>query len=59
MKSQAKTVDQYVAELPPERQAIIEQLRKTFNRQLPRGFEEVMSYGMIGWVVPHKLYPAG
>jgi hypothetical protein len=59
MKSQAKTVDQYVAELPPERQAIVEQLRKTFKRQLPKGFEEVMSYGMIGWVVPHKLYPAG
>jgi len=59
MQSQAKTVDQYVAELPPERQAVIEQLRQTFKRQLPKGFEEVMSYGMIGWVVPHKLYPAG
>jgi len=59
MQSQAKTVDQYVAELPPERQAVVEELRQTFKRQLPKGFEEVMSYGMIGWVVPHKLYPAG
>ena len=59
MQSQAKTVDQYVAELPPERQAVIEPLRQIFKRQLPKGFEEVMSYGMIGWVVPHKLYPAG
>jgi hypothetical protein len=59
MQSQAKSVDQYVAELPPDRQPVVELLRKTFKRQLPKGFEEVMSYGMIGWVVPHKLYPAG
>lgn len=59
MQSQAQSVDQYVAELPPERQPLVEQLRHTFRHCLPKGFEEVMSYGMIGWVVPHKLYPAG
>ena len=59
MQSRATTVEQYLAELPPDRQPAMTKLRELFNRKLPKGFEERMSYGMIGWVVPHTLYPAG
>jgi hypothetical protein len=59
MQSKATSVKDYVAELPEDRQKIIEQLRKVIKKNLPKGFEEEMSYGMIGYVVPHKLYPAG
>jgi hypothetical protein len=59
MQSKAKTVDEYIETLPEERQKAITDLRKTINKNIPKGFEEMMSYGMIGWVVPHKLYPAG
>ena len=59
MQSKAATVEQYLAELPPERQPAMTALRELFNRRLPRGFHECMHYGMIGWVVPHTVYPAG
>jgi uncharacterized protein YdhG (YjbR/CyaY superfamily) len=59
MQSKATTVTQYLAELEPERREPMSRLRETIARKLPKGFEEQMSYGMIGWVVPHKLYPAG
>lgn len=59
MQSNAVTVDAYVSELPEERRAAIIKLRKEIKKHLPKGFEEVMSYGMIGYVVPHKLYPSG
>jgi hypothetical protein len=53
------TVAAYVDALPEERRTIIERLRKTFKRNLPKGFEETLNYGMIGYVVPLELYPAG
>lgn len=59
MQSKAITVDQYVKELPADRREAVNELRNTINKNLPKGFEEVMSYGMIGYVVPHKLYPPG
>ena len=59
MQSKAATVNEYVAELPPERIPAIEKLRKVIKKGLPKGFEECMNYGMIGYVVPHKIYPAG
>jgi uncharacterized protein YdhG (YjbR/CyaY superfamily) len=59
MQSKAPTVEQYVAELPPDRQKPITELRKVIKKNLPKGFEEVMSYGMIGYVIPHSKYPAG
>jgi len=55
----AKTPTQYIAALPPDRKAVIERLRRTIRNNLPRGFEETIDYGMIGYVVPHRLYPAG
>ena len=59
MQSKALTVDEYLAELPPERKDAISNLRKVIKANLPKGFKEQMSYGMIGYVVPHSLYPAG
>ena len=43
----------------PDRRAAMEQLRETILETIPDGFEETMSYGMIGYVVPHRLYPLG
>lgn len=59
MQSKAKTVDGYIAELPPERQAALGRLRAEVTRNLPAGFVEQMQWGMVGYVVPHALYPAG
>lgn len=59
MQSKAATVDQYIAELPEERQKVVSQLRKQIKKNLPKGFKETMGYGMLGWVVPHSMYPAG
>jgi hypothetical protein len=59
MQSKAKTVDEYLATLPDDRAEIIAALRKVIKKNLPKGFEETMQYGMISYVVPHKLYPAG
>lgn len=59
MQSTANTVDQYIAELPEERQQVISQLRKQIRKNLPKGFKETMGYGMLGYVVPHSMYPAG
>jgi len=59
VRSEAKTVDQYLAELPEDRREAISALRKVILENLPEGFEEGMSYGMIGYHVPHSIYPAG
>ena len=59
MISKANTVGEYVDALIPERKAAIEKLRKAIKKNLPKGFKEEIGYGMIGYVVPHSLYPAG
>lgn len=59
MQSQAATVDQYLAELPPDRRAAVEAVRKVLLDNLDPTFEEGMQYGMIGYYVPHRVYPAG
>lgn len=59
MQSKASTPDEYVAELPEERATAVQKLRDTIKENLPDGFEETMSYGMIGYVVPHSIYPDG
>jgi uncharacterized protein YdhG (YjbR/CyaY superfamily) len=59
MQSKATTVDAYVAELPEDRKKAITELRKVFKKNLPKGFKEQMSYGMIGYVVPHSTYADG
>lgn len=58
-KIQYESVDAYIAALPEERRAAIEQLRQVILDHLPKGFEEAINYNMIGYVVPHSRYPAG
>lgn len=59
MKYKANTPDEYIAQLPLDRKEVIEKLRGIILQNLPNGFEEQLSYGMLGYVVPHSLYPAG
>ena len=59
MQSKAKTVAQYLAELPPDRRAALKALRKVILANLDDAYEEGMGYGMISYHVPHSLYPAG
>jgi len=59
MQSKATTVETYLQELPAERQAAMKKLRTLVKKNLPKGFKEQMGYGMIGYVVPHSIYPGG
>jgi hypothetical protein len=59
MQSKAKTVDEYFAELPPERREPLSVLRALINRHIDPGLVEEMGYGMPGWSVPHSRFPAG
>jgi uncharacterized protein YdhG (YjbR/CyaY superfamily) len=53
------TVDGYISQVPEDRKEGINTLRKTILKNLPTGFEEFISYGMVGYVVPHSIYPSG
>jgi hypothetical protein len=57
--SRAATVADYLAELPPERRAVIEAVRAVVLANLDAGYEEGIQYGMISYHVPHRLFPAG
>src|SRR6266516_4054090 len=59
MQSKAQTPEQYLKELPKERQEAMNKLRNEILQNIPEGFREEMSYGMIGYCVPHSLYPPG
>lgn len=59
MKIEANNPIDYISNLPEERQEAMSRLRQTILDNLPKGFEETMSYGMIGYVVPHSIYPEG
>ena len=59
MQSKAKTPDAYIDELPEDRRQAVSKLRKEIKKNLPKGFQECMNYGMIGYVVPHSLYAEG
>lgn len=59
MPSKAQTIQEYIDNLPEDRKEAINKLRKVILENLPKGFVETMSYGMIGYVVPNSLYPAG
>lgn len=56
--SSAKTVDEYLAELPEDRRAVVSAVRDLVNRYLPSGYIEAMSWGMVSWEVPLSRYPA-
>ena len=59
MQYKANSPEDYIKQLPEERRIVIEKIRECILKNLPKGFEETMSYGMLGYVVPHTLYPAG
>lgn len=56
MKSSAKTVDQYLTEVEPDKREMIRQVRDVINQSLPSGYEETMEYGMISWSVPLERF---
>lgn len=59
MNIEAETIAEYVGKLPADRQHAIEKLRLVIQENLPPGFEETLAYGMIGYVIPHSIYPDG
>jgi hypothetical protein len=59
MQSTAPSPELYLAELPEDRRNIMHDLRNVIRQNIPAGFEEVMGYGMLGYVVPHTVYPPG
>jgi hypothetical protein len=59
MKTAANTSDEYINSLPDDRKQLMNKLRETILDNLPKGFEETINYGMIGYVVPHSIYPNG
>ena len=59
MQIKANSPEHYIEQLPAERKEAIRKLRSAILDNLPEGFEETMSYGMIGYVVPHSIYPQG
>ncbi|QCX01395.1 DUF1801 domain-containing protein [Aggregatimonas sangjinii] len=59
MQYKANSPEDYIRQLPEERQAVISKIRQTILNAIPQGFEEQLSYGMLGYVVPHSLYPDG
>ena len=59
MQSKAITPKEYIDALPEDRKAIVSAICKAIKSNLPKGFEEIINYGMIGYVIPHTLYPKG
>lgn len=59
MQYKAISPEDYISQIPKERQEAMEKLRKVIKDNLPKGFEEGMNYNMIGYYVPHSIYPNG
>ena len=59
MQIEANTPKEYLEKIPEERKEPMEKLRKVILENLPDGFKETINYGMIGYVVPHSIYPDG
>lgn len=59
MQIEAKNPEDYISQLPKDRVPYFKKLRQTILDTIPEGFEEQMSYGMVGYVVPKTIYPAG
>lgn len=59
MQSRAKTVSEYIRELAPDRRAAVETVRRVILDNVGPEVEEGMQYGMIGFYIPHRVYPAG
>ncbi len=59
MTSKATTVEEYINGAPDDRKEALHKLRNVILDNLPEGFQECISYGMIGYVIPHSIYPKG
>ena len=59
MKYDAKTLEEYLAQLPEDRRIAITKLKEVVAQNLPEGFQERYSDGFIQFIVPHEIYPSG
>ena len=59
MQYKATSADDYISQVPAERQDSLKKLRKVIKDNLSKGFEEGIQYGMVGYYVPHSVYPDG
>ncbi|MDX1772810.1 DUF1801 domain-containing protein [Oceanihabitans sediminis] len=59
MQYKASSAEDYINQIPEERQAVFKKLRNTIKENLPKDLEEGIQYGMIGYYVPHSVYPDG
>jgi len=59
MQYRAISPEDYISQAQEERKDALKNLRNTINKNLPKGFEEGIQYGMIGYYVPHSIYPDG
>ena len=59
MQYKATSPEDYISQIPKDRQAAAIKLRNIIKDNLPKGFEEGIQYGMIGYYVPHSIYPDG
>lgn len=59
MKYEVHSVEGYLEAIPEERKPYFQELRNTILQNLPKGFEELFQYGMVGYAVPHTIYPDG
>src|SRR5690606_5322562 len=59
MQIPANSVEDYISKIPEERQEVFKKLFDTIDENLPEGFKQGVSYGMVGWDVPLETYPAG
>jgi uncharacterized protein YdhG (YjbR/CyaY superfamily) len=57
MRIKANNIEEYYSNIPEERKTAMNKLRQTISQNMPKGFEETLSYGMPAWVVPHSIYP--
>ncbi len=59
MRYEANSPEEYINQLPEDRIGPIKKIRQIILDNLPKGMEEQMSYGMLGFVIPHSVYPDG
>lgn len=59
MKIVASSVQEYLEKVPEDRKEVFMKIYNTVRENVPKGFSEELNYGMIGWVVPHEVYPNG
>ncbi len=59
MNAKPSSPKEYIDNLPSDRKSVVRKLRTTLRKHLPKGFKEEINYNMLGYVVPHSIYPPG